>query len=153
MAENLNDVATAPERVVVIGAGGFVGSAIATAVQDRGFAVLPLGRGEVDLLADGSGTRLRGLLQPGDAVVFVSALAPCKDYVMFDQNIRMVKNALDGFVDQPLSQLLYVSSDAVYSDFDGPLTEASVTAPDNLHGQMHVARETMFAAALGADAP
>jgi len=68
--------------------------------------------------------------------------------VMFEANIRMAKNALDGLVGQPLAQLLYISSDAVYSDFDGALTEASVTAPDNLHGQMHVSRETMFAATL-----
>lgn len=153
MAENMNANATAPARVVVIGAGGFVGSAIAKAAQGRGFDVLPLGRGEVDLLADGSGDALKGRLAAGDAVVFVSALAPCKDYVMFDQNIRMAKNALDGLVGLPLSQLLYISSDAVYSDFDGPLTEASVTAPDNLHGQMHVARELMFAAALAETSP
>ncbi|MDA0786266.1 MAG: NAD(P)-dependent oxidoreductase [Proteobacteria bacterium] len=148
MAENLNNAAIAPKRVVVIGAGGFVGSAIVAAARERRFAVLPLGRGEVDLLADGSGQKFGGKLKPGDAVVFVSALAPCKDYVMFEQNIRMAKNALDGLAGQPLSQLLYISSDAVYSDVDGPLTEASVTAPDSLHGQMHVARETMFAAAL-----
>jgi UDP-glucose 4-epimerase len=153
MAENLNDAATAPKRVVVIGAGGFVGSAIVAAVRDRGFAVLPLGRGEVDLLAEGSGDTLGRLLRLGDAVVFVSALAPCKDYVMFEQNIRMAKNALDGLAGQPLSQLLYVSSDAVYSDFDGPLTEASVTAPDNLHGQMHVSRETMFSVAVAETSP
>jgi len=153
MAENLNDTAAAPKRVVVVGAGGFVGSSIVAAARGRGFKVLPLGRGEVDLLADGSGDVLRGLLKQGDALVFVSALAPCKDYVMFEQNIRMAKNALDGLTGQPLSQLLYISSDAVYSDFDGPLTEASVTAPDNLHGQMHVARETMFEAALAESNP
>ncbi|MGB0572707.1 MAG: NAD-dependent epimerase/dehydratase family protein [Alphaproteobacteria bacterium] len=86
-------------------------------------------------------------------MVFVSALAPCKDYVMFERNIRMGRNALDGVVGQPLSQLLYISSDAVYSDFDGPLTEVSVTAPDNLHGQMHVARELMFSATLAETSP
>lgn len=153
MAENLNASAVAPERVVVIGAGGFVGSAIGAAAVARGFDVLPLGRGEVDLLADGSGQALQTLLMPGDAVVFVSALAPCKDYVMFEQNIRMAKNALDGLAGTTISQLLYISSDAVYSDFDGPLTEVSVTAPDNLHGQMHVARELMFSAALAATNP
>ncbi|MGB0572706.1 MAG: hypothetical protein ACPGQM_11715 [Alphaproteobacteria bacterium] len=55
MADNLNDLAMAPERVVVVGAGGFVGSSIVAAARDRGFDVLPLGRSEVDLLADGSG--------------------------------------------------------------------------------------------------
>ncbi|MGB0626141.1 MAG: NAD-dependent epimerase/dehydratase family protein [Alphaproteobacteria bacterium] len=153
MAENVNAKAAAPDRVVVIGAGGFVGSAIVNAARDRGFPVLPLGRGEVDLLADGSGNALKGLLAPGDAVVFVSALAPCKDYAMFEANIRMAKNALDGLTGASLSQLLYISSDAVYSDSDDALTETSVTAPDNLHGQMHVARELMFSAALAEASP
>ena len=153
MAENMNASATAPSRVVVIGAGGFVGGAITAAARDRGFAVLPLGRGEVDLLADGSGDTLKGLLAPGDAVVFVSALAPCKDYGMFEANIRMAKNALDGLVGGSPSQLLYISSDAVYSDSDDPLNEASVMAPDNLHGQMHVARELMLSVALAESSP
>ncbi len=148
MAENLNDGATAPERVVVIGAGGFVGSAIVAAAAEREFAVHPLGSADVDLLADGSGERLRAELRANDAVVFVSARAPCKDYAMFEQNILMAKNVLDGLSGLPLAHLLYISSDAVYSDSTEPLTETSVTAPDNLHGQMHVARETMFRATL-----
>jgi len=115
----------------------------------RGYPVLPLGRADVDLMADGSGEKLRGWLKAGDTVVFVSAKAPCRDYVMFEQNIAMVKNALDGIVGQPLTQLLYISSDAVYSDLPTPLTEASVTASYNLHGQVHLARKTMFARSLG----
>ena len=153
MTENMNDGAAAPKRVVVIGAGGFVGGAIADAARARGYPVQAVGRGEVDLLSDGSGTALKNLVAPDDAVVFVSAHAPCKDYAMFEANIRMAKNALDGLAGTPLAQLLYISSDAVYSDSDAPLTEASVTAPDNLHGQMHVARETMFAAALAGANP
>ncbi len=152
MAENLNSAATTPERVVVIGAGGFVGSAIVAAAEGHGFSVQPLGRTDIDLLADDAGERLCGVLRPSDAVVFVSARAPCKDYTMFEQNILMAKNALDGLRGQPLAQLLYISSDAVYQDSVTPLTESSVTAPDNLHGQMHVARETMFRATL-ADVP
>ena len=40
--------------------------------RDRRFPVLPLGRGEVDLLADGSGDILKGLLKPGGHGVFLS---------------------------------------------------------------------------------
>jgi UDP-glucose 4-epimerase len=152
MAENTIETAAAPERVVVIGAGGFVGSTIVAAAEQRGYAVQPLGSADFDLLADGAGQRLLDRLQPNDTVVFVSARAPVKDYAMFEQNILMAKNALDGLVGQPLAQLLYISSDAVYSDSDDPLTEQSVTAPDNLHGQMHAAREIMYQATL-ADVP
>jgi UDP-glucose 4-epimerase len=76
-------------------------------------------------------------------------MAPCKDYKLFEQNILMAKNALDGLSYLPLAQFLYISSDAVYSDSVTPLSESSATAPNNLHGQMHVARETMFQETLG----
>ena len=67
---------------------------------------------------------------------------------MFEQNIVMAKHALDFLTQSPPSYLLYVSSDAVYSDSPDPLTESSAAAPDSLHGQMHVARELMFGASL-----
>jgi UDP-glucose 4-epimerase len=149
MPENLNNTARVPERVVVIGASGFVGSTIVATAKKRGFVVQPLGSTDIDLLKHNAGELLRSTLQPNDTVVFVSALAPCKDYRMFEQNILMVKNALDGLCDQPLAQFLYISSDAVYSDSATPITESSVTAPDNLHGQMHIAREVMFRSTLG----
>ncbi len=108
-----------------------------------------LGRDDADLLAEGSDGALAAHLNPGDSVVFVSALAPCKDHAMFDGNIRMARPAIDALAESDPAHLLYISSDAVYSDSPDPLTEASVTAPDNLHGQMHVARELMFSASLG----
>jgi UDP-glucose 4-epimerase len=149
MAEHLNDAPAAPSRVVVIRAGSFVGSTIAATAEARGYDVVRLGRGDVDLLADGAGAALGAHLRPGDSVVFVSAMAPCKDYAMFDSNIRMARHALDALVASGPAHVLYISSDAVYSDSPDPLTEGSVTAPDNLHGQMHVARELMFSASLG----
>ena len=82
MAENTIETAAAPERVVIIGAGGFVGSTIVAAAEQRGYAVQPLGSADFDLLADGAGQRLLDRLQPNDTVVFVSARAPVKDYAM-----------------------------------------------------------------------
>ena len=58
------ETAAAPERVVVIGAGGFVGSTIVAAAEQRGYAVQPLGSADFDLLADGAGQRLLDRLQP-----------------------------------------------------------------------------------------
>jgi hypothetical protein len=40
--------------------------------------------------------------------------------------------------------VLNIGSDAIYADSKPPLTEASVTAPDSMHGVKHLARETMF---------
>lgn len=148
MAENYFDAPTAPERIVVVGGHGFIGSAIVSAARGRDFNVQPLGRSEVDLLSPDAGVSLRDQLRPKDTVVFISARAPCKDYSEFEQNILMAKNALDGLVGLPLFQFLYISSDAVYTDSTSPLKETSAAAPDSLHGQMHIAREAMFSKTL-----
>ena len=76
MLEHLNPVAAKPRRVVIIGAGGFVGGTIRKHLESDGVPTLALTRKEVDLLQPGAASRLAGLLQPADAVVMVSAIAP-----------------------------------------------------------------------------
>lgn len=148
MAQHLNATAAAPNRTVILGAGGFVGSEIAKRALARNWQLLTLGRGEVDLMTDAGTKTLAAALQPGDSVVLVSAKAPCKNYGMFLDNITMVKNALDALIGSEIAHLINISSDAVYSDSENPLTEDSVTAPDNLHGMMHRAREVLLACSL-----
>tara|TARA_B100001996_G_C18325308_1_gene464166 strand:- start:8 stop:610 length:603 start_codon:yes stop_codon:yes gene_type:complete len=43
-----------------------------------------------------------------------------------------------------ISQLIYVSSDAVYSDVKNKINEQSPANPSNLHGVMHVSREKIL---------
>lgn len=146
--EHLDPAGQGPTRAVVIGARGFVGGTIADGLDARGVDCVRLGSADVDLLQPGSSKSLAEHLRPGDAVVIASAKAPCKDYGMLLENIVMQTEILDAVVSSKPSHVLYVSSDAVYSDSPDPLNEDSVTAPDNLHGIMHVARETMIRAAL-----
>jgi nucleoside-diphosphate-sugar epimerase len=42
---------------------------------------------------------------------------------------------------QKISHLIYISSDAVYSDSDKPIDEYSCAEPGSIHGAMHLARE------------
>jgi len=49
-----------------------------------------------------------------------------------------------------LGQVVNISSDAIYADSATPLTEASVKAPESLHGVMHLAREITFASEIKA---
>jgi UDP-glucose 4-epimerase len=65
-----------PARTVVIGAGGFVGGAIAKRVAELGGEVAALSRAQVDLLAPDAAQRLASLLRAGDAVVAAAAKAP-----------------------------------------------------------------------------
>src|SRR6185312_2519864 len=113
MLEHRNESPVKPARVVVIGAGGFVGGAVVTALQGDGVPVLGLTRKEVDLLAAGAADSLAARLQPEDSVVFVSALAPTRTPAMLIQNLQMAAAVIDA---RPVAHLVYISSDAVYAD-------------------------------------
>lgn len=141
---------TPPARVAVIGAGGFVGGAIARAVEKAGLPLLRLGRPRLDLMADGAEAALTAALLPHDAVVVVSARAPCRDVPMFVDNLRLIQPVCAALRAVRPAHVVYVSSDAVYADSDRPLTESSCAEPGSIHGAMHIAREIALKDAAGA---
>lgn len=139
----------APARVVILGAGGFIGGEIARQLQEQRVPVLALGRGAFSLLDADAATKLAAALRPDDALVMVSALAPVRNPDMMVDNIRMAGAVCAALQKQSVAHLLYLSSDAVYADGPLPLTESSPTAPGSLHGAMHLTRELMLEAAAG----
>ena len=149
MLEHLNATPAVPSRVIILGAGGFIGGQVAVRLEADGVSLLRLTRSELDLLAQGAAEKLAGLLEPEDCLMVVSAMAPCKNAVMLADNIAMMSAVCSALEQSPVAHVIYISSDAVYSDSDGPLSEDSVTAPDNLHGIMHVARELMLKSVVG----
>lgn len=144
MLEHLNTLERAPARVVVMGAGGFVGGALSARLARDGVPVLALGRREIDLLGEGAAVHLAAMLRPDDAFVAVSALAPCKNSEMLVQNMVIARAMVQALVTAPVAHVVNISSDAVYADSPAPLSETSCTAPGTLHGAMHLAREVMF---------
>jgi UDP-glucose 4-epimerase len=144
MLVHLNATEQFPQRTVVIGAGGFVGSAIVARLQAEGASVLGVSRKEVDLQAPDAADRLRAMLRPGDAVVAVAARAPCKDLSMLIDNMLMAKAMLEALSRAEPSHVVNISSDAVYPDEPVPLSEATPAAPSTFHGAMHLAREIAF---------
>jgi UDP-glucose 4-epimerase len=141
---HLNEVPQAPKRTVVIGSGGFVGSALMRALESAGAPALGLGRKEIDLSAPGAEERLCTALNPGDAVVAVAARAPCKDLAMMIDNMVITRTMIETLARLPVAHVINISSDAVYADAPVPLSEESPTAPTSLHGVMHLARELAF---------
>ncbi len=133
-----------PERVVVIGAEGFVGAALVAQLAAAKISHLGLGRHEIDLLTTGAAELLAAQLRPGDVVVAAAARAPCRTMAMFIENMIIVKAIIDVLVRVPVSHVINVSSDAVYGDEPAPLTEHAPAAPESLHGAMHLAREIAF---------
>jgi nucleoside-diphosphate-sugar epimerase len=149
MLHHHNSSPIAPTRTVVLGSGGFIGCAILRTLDASGRSVVGLARKELDLLADGAAERLASLLRPDDALVIVSARAPCKTPAMMLENIGMMAAVGEAIAKRSAAHLVYVSSDAVYADGPLPLTEASPAAPTSLHGAMHLAREHMLQSVAG----
>lgn len=144
MITNLHAAPRKPARAVVLGAGGFIGGATARRLRSEGIEGAALGRDSCDLLAPGAATRLAAQLRPDDALVFVSARAPCKNVAMLMENMRMGEAVCAALQKQPVAHVVYVSSDAVYKDSAEPLSESSCAEPGSLHGVMHLAREVML---------
>ena len=144
MLEHQNSTPKSPQRVVVIGAAGFVGKAVAERMERDGVPVFRISRKQVDLTADDAGAQLAALLQPGDAVVAASARAPCKDADMLVENMVMARSLARALSSVEVAHVVNISSDAVYADSSAPLSESSCASPESMHGVMHLAREVMF---------
>jgi nucleoside-diphosphate-sugar epimerase len=130
-----------PKRVVVLGGSGFIAGAILRRLQADGIAAIGLGRPALDLLSAGAADQLARALDVQDTLVFASAVAPCKDVQMLIENTRMAEAVCKALKQKPVAHVVYISSDAVYKDSPGPLTEASCAEPGALHGVMHLTRE------------
>ncbi|MBP2294287.1 NAD-dependent epimerase/dehydratase family protein [Azospirillum rugosum] len=135
-----------PERVVVLGASGFVGRAILRRATEGGSEAVGLSSADLSLLAPDAADRLAALLRPQDSVVFVSALTPDRgrDAGTMLANLRMAE-AVGAAVGKVVpAHLVYISSDAVYRDDANPVTERSCCEPSSFHGMMHLARELIL---------
>ncbi|NQU59385.1 MAG: NAD-dependent epimerase/dehydratase family protein [Rhodospirillales bacterium] len=146
MLEHLKESPVKPKRVVVMGAEGFVGSALVKKLDQEGVPNLALGRGDVNLLEDSAPEKLSSLIEPGDSFVAVSAIAPAKDAEMLIDNLLMVRAMVAALKarEKDIFHVVNISSDAIYADEPTPLGENSPMAPDSYHGVMHLAREIMF---------
>lgn len=149
MFNHHNAQPTQPQRVVILGANGFVGKTTKNRLLSLNFDVLALTRNEINLLDANAADKLSHLLQPTDALVITAAQAPCKNHTMLCNNIKMMEAICQALEKSPVAQIIYISSDAVYADSDQPLTEKSSTAATSLHGIMHVTREMMLQSVAG----
>ena len=130
-----------PERVVVLGGTGFIGSEIVSRLNEKNLSVVSVGKKKIDLLEQNAGEMLLDLIKPYDALILISALAPCKNLIMLQKNLQMVSAVCRALQKCPPKHVIYVSSDAVYKDSRLPITETSCAEPSSLHGVMHLARE------------
>jgi len=133
-----------PERVVVMGAGGFIGASLVKTLKASKIPFLALTEENLNLFDTDASNRLADILNSDDTLIVISAIAPCKNNEMLLQNISMMKAVCEAIEKQQPKHLIYLSSDAVYADSPDPLTEVSSAEPGSLHGIMHLSRETML---------
>lgn len=144
MLKHRNEQTVSPRRVVILGAKGFVGGAIAAYLAKININTLAIGREEIDLSKKNAAEKLTQILHPDDALIVIAARAPCKSHNMLLENMQIMTSVCDALKIKRVQQVIYISSDAVYSDSMGKLSEQSPAAPSSLHGAMHLAREHML---------
>ncbi|PIS00633.1 MAG: NAD-dependent dehydratase [Chlamydiae bacterium CG10_big_fil_rev_8_21_14_0_10_35_9] len=135
-----------PNRIVILGANGFIGKTLYCLLKQENLEVLPLGRQELDLTNESSSDKLVSLLKETDSVVFLSTITPDKgnNNETFVQNMLMAKNVCYALEKVKVSHLIYLSSDTVYPLNHGIISETSPAHPENLFGAMHLSREYML---------
>jgi len=133
-----------PPRIVIMGAGGFIGASLHRLLSEKNISHVSLKSSDIDLLDAGAAGKLSGVIDPGDTLVVISAIAPCKDNQMLIKNITMMTAVCEAIGKSQPAHVIYISSDAVYADDTNPLTENSCASPSSLHGVMHLTREVML---------
>ena len=132
------------KRVVVIGAKGFIGTALSKHLEDLGSTVLQISREDVDLLNEESVKRLKQILTPFDKVVYISSIAPAKSVDDVQKNIKMAECFCKSIENLPLKQVVLISSDSVYGESEGNFSEDSPCNPNTYHGLAQLSREIIF---------
>ena len=139
-----NIIEKKPNRVVVLGSNGFVGSSISDQLTKMNIPILKLGKKNVNLLEFDSDSLLSDYLNKEDFLIIVSAIAPVKNEQMFNDNIFMINQVCKALRMKRVTHVLNISSDAVFADSKKSLSENSFKAPLNLYGTMHLSREIIL---------
>ena len=134
-----------PERVVVVGCNGFIGSALINQLRRIGIDCLGLPKEEFDLLDAATSDKLNKILNAGDQVVFTSAIAPSKGASDVIKSITMAETFCKSMEKVPVEQVILISSDSVYGDRGGVFNEDSSCYPNSFHGLAQLSREIVFA--------
>ncbi len=145
MITHQNAQSQKPARVVLLGARGFIGSAIRGQIEAQGVPVIALTSAELNLAETAVSGKLAALFKPSDAVVMLAALTPDKgrDIATLMKNLTMMQSVCAALEKSGCAHCVYFSSDAVYDTAVSRVTEDTPASPQDLYGAMHYTREIM----------
>ena len=130
-------------RLVILG-GGFISNAVKKFFIKKKKSVILIQKKKIDLSKFTEVRKLIKIIKKNDTIFFSAARAPVKNKVMFDYNLKIVNNFLKIIPKIIFKKMVYLSSDAVYSDTKKKINENSKTIPNSLHGMMHLKSENIF---------
>lgn len=135
-----------PSRVVVLGAGGFLGRSLLRWLSATGTETLAPTSRELDLSAPDATERLAAILRPADSVVLLAATKSGArlDDDGFVANVAMGAAVCNAVRRTGCAHVVYLSSDALYPFVTAPIREDVAPVPTSLYALMHLARETML---------
>jgi len=127
-------------RILVFGSGGFIGNSICELLTKANENVIRIDRRIFSELKSAP-TRFQEALQETDKIIFCAASVPAKTSKDFTENIILVNDFITLINGHQFAYFLNISSDAVYGDYNRPITEADAPRPTSVHGMMHYSRE------------
>ena len=131
--------------LLVFGSKGFVASSLKKKFKHNKITnVKFLDKKKFNLLNEKNLEKISLLISKNTVIIFISAIAPSKTNNDFIENIQMILNLNKILKKKNFSKLIYISSDAVYSDTRKLITEDSDTNPTSSHGLMHKIRENII---------
>ena len=129
-------------RVVILGKKGFIAKNLIRFLKKKKIKHLTFSKETLDLCKKNSSKKLQKFIQPNDQIVFLSTYLPkIKNEIMFKKNILILKNVVKALEKNKFSQILYVSSDAVYDENVRIINENTKKRPLSFYGKMHLKRE------------
>ena len=130
-------------KVVITGAGGFIGQYMMKALKTQGHEVLGLDLipSEGVIECDINSPKLAKYINKGDRVLHLAAVATfsgaaTKPYIAIRTNIEGLMNVVQACIKKGAERLVFTSSGAVYSKNipDVPILESAPTVPPSLYG-------------------
>ena len=144
MIKNTYKKSIKPNRVIIFGSNGFVAKNLKKTLLNKKIKVKSFSKNHINLLKINSRKIISNNVKSYDQIVFIAAEAPVKNIKMYLNNLNMLINFIKGIQNINFEQLIYISSDAVYSDTKNNIKENFSTKPNSLHGQMHIMRENIL---------
>src|SRR5207302_10270517 len=144
------------QRVVILGASGHVGGALAACLAREGLEVIGHSSKTLDLTQPEALGALDPVVGRETTLVFASALTPDRgqNLATFMANLTMAVNVARYVEAHPVGRCVYLGSDAVYGFDLNPVTETTPVAPGGYYAlAKYTCERTMECAASATGLP